>query len=676
MDIPPRCIYDRTTLFACFNTTFTKPIPLFNDLSYTILNHKVQIRNTEFQLSFNELFSNIGGNIETLVLLNNTFSSLSDNQTGKTYFRLLQSLRVSDEKALQWSRLTYSYYPQLIDLDLSFNHLTDRQILLFNQQNFPVLKYLNLSYNDLESLDNLTGNCLNRIERLILSVNPLKTILNKINQFKSLRYLDLSSTLIKNLFSITLLPSLDTFVCRFCQNIPMNEYDLLLSNCSLFHNHLTLDFTATQISLLHFFNPYIECIKILVFNNQNLNDSISTKDLLNSENLENLEMQNMNGINRIELNVFDRLKSIDFSNNMNLNYVYLNLLSEYVYLQRLTISRTAVKEFSVNFNQTTLKSLHIDLIDMSYSQIETIEFLKYLTFYDLNLVYNRIKIIDINQINTPPGIFELLGMHSLNLSCNQIESARINWENTSPYAIDLSRNNLKSVELHGRTTIVLYLSQNKDLSLTSKSFNIDLPALEFLDISAINFDSFEDLTYLNNITHLNTLVLNNNQLNTQNQVLNWSVFYPWRKTIAHLWLQNMSIRKINSGVFVKDYPHLLTISFLANGEIECNCKLQPFIKWLKTEPPPLPDFYEPKNKALAFDCPSTLTNMTCNDQNKKLIYFLVISITGASIIIIAIILKLIFSYIKRKSAKRYESMLIENDSIALSEQNMIKDDEE
>ncbi|CAF4286526.1 unnamed protein product, partial [Rotaria sp. Silwood2] len=602
-EIPARCIYDRTTVFSCWNTTFTHPIPLFNDLTYTLQNHNVQIRDSYFQLSLNDLFIYVSSNIENLLLINNTFSLISFNESEKIYFRLLQSLQIHDNKSLQWFQLNTSYFPQLIQLDLSYNQFTNEKNLLFNQQYFPNLKSLNLSHNQLESIDNLTGNCLNRIESLILSFNPLKIIINKLKQFQSLIFLDLSSTLIKQLFSITLLPRLETFLCRYCQQIPMKEYEIFLSNCSQSYNYLILDLTHTNIISLKFFNSYITCIKDLIFNNQHLIDSISTQDLLFSINLQSIQMQTINKIDYIHLNVYDRLKSIDFSNNMNLKNVSLHLMSDYTYLQRLILSYTTIEDFSVDFNNTIKKFLHIDIIDMSHSRLETLHFLKYLTFYILDVSYNRLKIIDINQIHFRHGIYELTSMNLLNLSSNEIEFIKINWNNESPHTIDLSKNNLKSIDLHGQSTYTLLLNKNLNLSLTPITFNINLPLLQYLDLNSIHIDSFEKLIYLHNLSNIHTLILNNNHLNKQHRTLNWNIFYPWHRTLTHISLQNMSIEKINFDAYLNDYYHLLTINFYYNNHIKCDCTLQPFINWLKTPPPQLMDIYEPLQKVLSINCP-------------------------------------------------------------------------
>jgi len=667
-EIPQRCIYDRTTLFACWNTTFTHPIPLFNDLTYTLQNHDVQIRDSYFQLSLNDLFIYVGSNIGYLTLINNTFSSLSFNESTKIYFRLLETLQIRDEKGLQWFQLNTSYFPQLIKLDLSYNQFTNEKNFLFNQQYFPSLKSLNFSHNQLETIDNLTGNILNRIEILILSFNPLKTILTKINQFQSLSFLDLSSTLIKQLFTLTLLPRLETFLCRYCQQIPMQEYEKFLFNCS--HN-LILDFSETTINSFKLFNPHIKCIKDLTLTNQQIINSISTEDFLLSTNLENIQIRMIEKINSIDLNIYDRLKSIDFSDNKNLKQVNLHLMTDHIYLQRLTISHTIMKDFSIDFNNTREKFLHIDTIDMSSNHLESLDFLKYLTFYSLDVSFNYLKIINIDQIHFRHGMYELSLMKFLNLSSNQMESIKINWNNESPHSIDLSANNLQSIELHGQSTYELFLNNNFKLSLTSKTFIIDLPLLQYLNLNSIQFDSFENLIYLHNLSNLHTLFLNNNHLRKEHRILNWNIFYPWHQSLTHISLKNMSLEKIDPGIYLKEYPHLLTIDLYENN-FDCNCILEPFINWLKTPPPPLADFYEPLHKVLILDCPVSLFDLQCDDGKMKSTLFIGIFIIGISLIILLMMVKILHCYIKRKRSNSYHHLFTGNDVIALNETNLIQ----
>lgn len=685
-EIPHNCIYDRTSLFFCRNTTFIHPIPLFNDLAYTLQNHHVEIHDSSFSLSVRDLLIKVGNNIENLTLINNQFSSTVQSTSvfeGGVFFRLLQTLTISDAQGLQWFQLNGSYFPQLYELDLSFNEFTNKQILVFDHQFYPKLKHLNLSNNQLKSLDNLIGDRLNELEILILSNNPLESIRNKLDQFKSLITIDLSSTNIKELFSITLLPYLQTFICQQCRNIPSWEYDKFFSDCSKLNTKylLTIDLTKSNIPSIKLFNPYIKCIKSLILNDQNLVESIKTNDLLFSTNLESIQARANYDIDYIYLNVYDHLSYIDFSDNIYLKKVMLRLMTNYTHLQRLMISHTALDDFSIEFFNTNLKYLHIDVIDMSHNHLETIDFLKYVTFHTLDLSYNRLKIIDINQIHYRHGIYDLSLMNLLNISSNEMEYIKINWDNESPHIIDLSQNQLESVELHGQTTYTLRLDNNPRLSLNSTSLKIDLPLLQYLDLSSIKLESFEYLIYLHNLSNIHTLILNNNHLLKGHRVLNWNVFYPWHQHLTRISLQNMSIESIDSGAQLNEYLHLLKINFYLNDDLKCDCSLQPFVSWFKTPPPPLTDFYEPLEKLLITDCPISLFNLHCDNYyiDEQHVYYLprhssffkTLFILIIFIIVLLTILKLIDRKLQRARSRFYPHVYTDGDVIRLNERNVI-----
>ncbi|CAF1028910.1 unnamed protein product [Adineta steineri] len=684
-EIPPKCTYDRTEIFSCWNTTFTHSIPLFNDLAYTLQDHRVEIRDSYFELSLRDLLVHVGTNINNLTLINNTFSSTAIETNlifeGGIFFRLLQTLTINDPQALQWSQLNGSYFPQLIKLDLSYNQLTIEKQLVFDHQFYPKLKYLNLSNNQLKSIDNLSGNALNTIETLILSHNPLESILNKLSQFQTLINLDLSSTSIKQLFSITLLPHLETFICQDCRHIPTWEYEKLLSNCSQLNNknQLTIDLTQSNIHSIKLFNPYIKCIKNLILNTQNLVDSITTHDLLYSTNLESIQATTNYDIDYVHLNVYDHLLHIDFSENIYLNQVILRLLSNYTHLQRLSLSHTGLNDFSIDFYNTSLKFLHIDVIDMSHSRLETLDFLKYLTFHTLDVSYNLLKIIDIDLVHYHHGMYDLSLMNLLNMSFNEMEFVKINWDNQSPHSIDLSDNNLESIELHGQTTYTLLLANNTKLSLTKPTFNVDFPSLQYLDLTSIYLNSLEYLIYLHNLSNIHTLILNNNRLLKQHRILNWYLFYPWHKYLTHLSLRNMSLEQIDSGVRLNDFYHLLTIDFYLNS-LKCDCKLQPFVYWLQVPPPPLLDFYEPLQKLLRINCPVSLLDMHCDDEEnskqKKLYtithssFFKTFFILIVFILILLTTFKLIDKRLRRIRSRFYQRVYTDADIITLNERHV------
>ncbi|CAF2103665.1 unnamed protein product [Rotaria magnacalcarata] len=683
-EIPTHCVYDRTALFFCWNTTFTHSIPLFNDLAYTLQNHHVTIRDSYFQLSLRDLLVHVGSHIENLTLINNTFtSSVAESNfvfEGGLFFRVLQTLNIHDQQGIQWSQLNGSYFPQLIKLDLSYNQFTNKRKLIFDRQFYPKLSYLNLSHNRLTSINNLMGNCLATFETLILSYNPLESIVNKLSDYPSLITLDLSATNIKQLFSITLLPNLQTLICQECRDIPTWEYEVFLSNCSeLNKNQLTIDLTRSNTISIKLFNQYIKCIKNLILNDQNLVDSISTNDLLFSTNLESIQARSNYDMEYIYLNVYDRLAHIDFSDNIYLNQFMLRLMSNYTHLQRLIISHTALNDFSVDFFHTNVKFLHIDVIDLSHNHLETIDFLKYLTFYTLNLSFNRLKIIDINQIHYRNGMYDLSLMSLLNMSSNEMEFIKIDWNNESPHSIDLSENRLESVELHGRTTYKLQLANNSRLSFKEAVINIDLPVLQYLDLTSIRLDSFEYLIYLHNLSNIHTLILNNNRLLSEHRTLNWNVFYPWHQYLTHLSLQNMSIERIDAGVHLDDYYHLLSIDFYLNERLKCDGTLKSFVNWFKTPPPPLLDFYEPLQKSLRIDCDLALFDLNYGDDNMDRQHFFVASHSSffktffMLIVFIAILLttlKLIDRRLKRRRSRFYQQVYTDGDVITLNEQHV------
>ena len=680
-EIPSRCIYDRTTHFACWNTTFVHPIPLFNDLSYTLQNHAVDIRDSLFQLSVRDLLVHVGTNIENLTLANNSFASsaLDANNIfeGGIFFRLLTYLSIHDRQGLQWSQLNGSYFPQLLQLDLSNNGLDSKHALVFDHKFYPKLTHLDLSHNQLKSLANVLGNALDNVETLILAHNPLESLVDHIARFRSLRSLDLSSTPTKQLFSLTLLPYLQTFLCQDCRSIPSWEYEKLLGNCSRPNAPLlTIDLTQSNVHSLKLFNPHMRCIQTLILSDQNLVDSITTADLLSSTNLQRVEARKNYAIDYIHLNIYERLAFIDFSENVYLNQVILRPRSDYTHLQRLTLTHTALSDFSIDFYNTTLKFLHIDVIDLSHGRLETLDFLKYLTFHTLDVSYNRLKIVDVDLIHYRHGMYDLSLMNLLNLSSNEMEFLKINWENESPHTIIVSENNLEYIELHGQSTYGLHLANNSKLALTSAKFHLDLPALHYLDLTSIALHSLENLIYLHHLTNIHQLTLDHNRLSKQHRTLNWQVFYPWRQYLTHLSLRNMSIDRIDAGARLMDYYHLLTVDFYSNTHLKCDCTLQPFIHWLQTPPPPLMDFYEPLQKLLRIDCPISLFDLQCEDQTQGKRGVLHSSAFRAALVmvvcaaIVLVTVKFIDRRMKRFRSRFYRRVYTDADIITLNERHI------
>jgi hypothetical protein len=260
-----------------------------------------------------------------------------------------------------------------------------------------------------------------------------------------------------------------------------------------------------------------------------------------------------------------------------------------------------------------------------------------------------------------------------------MEFIKINWDNESPHTIDLSENKLESMELHGQTTYTLLLTNNPKLSLTETTSNLDLPSLQYLDLTSIELHSLEYLIYLHNLSKIQTLILNNNRLSEEHRILNWQIFYPWHEHLTHLSLRNMSLEELDSGARLNDYYHLLTIDFYFNNHLRCDCKLQPFIQWLQTPPPPLIDFYEPLQKLLRINCPISLFDLQCADDDygtrrfstvTHSSFFRTLFVLIIFILILLTIFKLIDRHMRRMRSRFYQRVYTDADMITLNERHV------
>ncbi|CAF1595118.1 unnamed protein product [Didymodactylos carnosus] len=159
----------------------------------------------------------------------------------------------------------------------------------------------------------------------------------------------------------------------------------MLNNCIEHKNLIILNLKNSNIYDLKIFNEHISCIKQLILNDQNL-ITIDEYDLLNSINLEHFEIQNNNALDSVHINIYDRLSIINLNENLYLENVLLKIMTNHnvIHLQRLSISQTNLKYLTIDFNiKQKIKWLNINEINLSHSNLETIEFLKYVTFQKL-----------------------------------------------------------------------------------------------------------------------------------------------------------------------------------------------------------------------------------------------------------------------------------------------------
>jgi Leucine-rich repeat (LRR) protein len=211
-ELPSSCFYRQWNELFCANTTFIRPLPLVRSITNGLIGHfQLQIRSSQLNVPLSDLFVHLAWHVQTLILIDNRLDTV--NISRSLHFRSLQVLLHHQST---WAHLQSSFFPQLIDLDLSYSQLTVHQTLNFDDEHFPELKRLNLSNNQLDTLKQLTGNRLIHLEWLSVANNPLDSFITDVEPFSSLLFLDLSSTSIKRLFHWPLLPRLQHFLCREC----------------------------------------------------------------------------------------------------------------------------------------------------------------------------------------------------------------------------------------------------------------------------------------------------------------------------------------------------------------------------------------------------------------------------------------------------------------------------
>jgi hypothetical protein len=147
----------------------------------------------------------------------------------------------------------------------------------------------------------------------------------------------------------------------------------------------------------------------------------------------------------------------------------------------------------------------------------------------------------------------------------------------------------------------------------------------------------------------------------------------------------MSLELIDSGARLNEFYHLLTIDFYFNKHLQCDCNLQPFIQWLKTPPPPLIDFYEPLQKFIRIECPISLFDLPCDENNAKKTrlysfthsaFFKTLFMLSIFILIVFTTLKLIDRRMKQLRSRFYQRVYTDADIITLNERHVTHKTEE
>ncbi|XP_058058497.1 insulin-like growth factor-binding protein complex acid labile subunit [Anopheles bellator] len=284
---------------------------------------------------------------------------------------------------------------EIYELDLSFNNLEQLNELTFLK--FYSLETLNLSNNRIESINNLTFGSLIRLAELDLSFNLIHTLEKQAFD----RLYGLESLSLRENCLVTLAPHQFYF----------NDH---LSSLLLDHNQLSflprvLFDTITMVDELYELDlsnnnfrrmPYIDAKEISLLKIEN--NHIETLTVNKSFNVRVLQMQN-NNIYDADLFAFNRAEHIDLSHNNLDNIVGLHEMTQ---LEYLDLSSNNVSRFDYNLKYSirnipglvTLRLQNCSLTDHNIEGLLASESILYLDLSQNNFV--RLNVSHLSRLRT------------------------------------------------------------------------------------------------------------------------------------------------------------------------------------------------------------------------------------------------------------------------------------
>ncbi|XP_052084445.1 slit homolog 1 protein-like [Mytilus californianus] len=424
------------------------------------------------------------------------------------------------------------------------------------------LKFIDLSDNHIESIPNQLFDGIPNVQTLILRNNWINFI--SVSAFfgaSNLEYLDIS----KNH-----LPAIQSSFCKFMYqvkyiNISSNRLTHLdmddMSNCETMtvfdiSKNMIRDIkgSLSQRSDLQVFNASGNGIK-----------KVSDKFLLNATHINVMELS-FNDLHQISAEVFNSMTELKIlklnGNAFNDTADFLDIFNYTQNLEVLNISSNGISHI-VNDTFQLLKSLQtLDLSNNSISKTFSDTFKGMQSLKALYLHHNDIR--DINRTSLLP----LTSLETIDLSHNMIDNILDNV--TMPQAltnVNLEENILSKFPKCFNNTTLKSLNLRSNIIATMKGNRTkDLQSLERLDLSFNQFDSFDNVSFIN-MTSLSDLNLSFNIISgdlsadvfrgtenltilnlKKNYISNIEKFFSFHrtKTITHLDLSFNTISQINA----------------------------------------------------------------------------------------------------------------------------------
>lgn len=357
-------------------------------------------------------------------------------------------------------------------LSLTDSNLTDNQLRsVFHKKTFSRLKYVDLSGNQIQSLD---VSRIQRLRELSLARNSIRHLNGNVFQgLQDLRKLDLSSNnimnlsksaeMFSNLFQLTLLDLSNNSIYDIPRHMFYSLGNLLYLNMA--HNKLfVLPFQAFEsmqmvevidlsnnllVSFLDNFFIHNSRLKVLHLQNNRLH-GINKNSLYGLKELHTLDLSN-NRITHIDRNSFDTLDGLRFLNlsqngieelspivflqlkqlqtiDMSNNYLFqlpLGIFANQHQLNDIIMDNTNIQKLSnwvtrSNSNMTVSKEVLKNLRHVSLKNSTILQSVESCFFYNLPNV-ERLYITNSKVTFLPKGIHEMGQLVDLDVSNNRLE---------------------------------------------------------------------------------------------------------------------------------------------------------------------------------------------------------------------------------------------------------------
>ncbi len=384
-------------------------------------------------------------------------------------------------------------------------------------------------------------------EEINLSGSTIITDLKPLDQLKTLRKLDISSSDITDLFPIR---NLTTLEFLDCSNTKVENLDPLKYSKSLRELYIN----NTPISSIMVIENFE---KLEIFHlEQTVINSLPTVD-----NLKNLRELNCASTNLVSLDSIEFLKSLECLNFSNTSVIDLDPISDLNNLKTLIFTQTKVNDLTpveglenlqeINFNDTEVDNL---------MALKNLENLKYI--YADNTNIELADFIELSEVKQDVGIIfmseELLDYwDNMDASWKDVINKKLQLTDSisKEQLHDILK--IRLIDIHGNEDIsdleplkFMPLLKSLNFSETSisdlsplqssisllilkgmKSQVIDIsPIKDLANLQVINFDStgIEDISPLQEMHNIDTLVFNNTQvknITTLNQIGKFRVAY-------------------------------------------------------------------------------------------------------------------------------------------------------